>query len=130
MSDKKFLAVIVLTILGLAAFFSFMLLPGGELNDYRLELSYIDGKVETYNLDSVSYFRCEHTRSNDIVRYDRYHNGKNEMYGMNNVVRYKLYTKRTYKNDTASYKRHKFVLYSILISMIIPIVYIRKNKWS
>lgn len=130
MSDKKGMVAVALTLLGAAAFFIFILTPSGELNDYRLELSYIDGKVETYDIDSVGHFHCEHTISNDIVRYSRYHNGKYEFYGMNNIVRYKLYVKRTYENDTASYKRYKYALYATLISMIFPIVYIRRNKWS
>lgn len=126
---KNSICYTAIVVLAVTSLYLWVCGPDSKLHDYRMDAYYVDGGMETFDLDSVAYFRAELNRVGFKLVYGRYENGEYELHLLGQVTRYRLHMKRPpYKNDTCHFQVFRGAKYSVLALMIVPIVMLANRK--
>lgn len=111
----------VFMVLGTACLYKWAFGPSEMLSDYKYVAYYRDGGSETREIDSVSYYRDELLRGGWKFFCCRYVNGQDECF-TDYVTRYRLYTIRTYRNETEYYRHYWLTARMMLGSLILDVI--------
>lgn len=115
------MTILVFMVLGVACLYKWTFGPSETLHDFKYVAYYRDGGSETHEIDSVSFYRQELLRGGWKFVYCRYVNGQNECF-TDYVTRYRLYTIRTYKNETAHYRHYWITARLMLGAFVLNII--------
>ena len=115
------MTILVFMVLGVACLYKWTFGPSETLHDFKYVAYYRDGGSETHEIDSVSFHRQELLRGGWKFVYCRYMNGQSECF-TDYVTRYHLYTIRTYKNETAHYRRYWLMAWLMLGAFVLNII--------
>jgi hypothetical protein len=91
------------------------------LSDYKYVAYYRDGGSEVREIDSVSYYRNELLGGGWKFVCCRYVGGRNECF-TDYVTRYRLYTIRTYRNETKHYRNYWLTAWLMLGALILDVI--------